>query len=772
LKTKTVSAGHAVVLAFYEAICSAIVEKNFAKFRKLHEAGLAVPIRIRSNPSCREAVMDALSWSEQQRVNKLTTSDSMIDFVEKLASLPSLQHVLQHGTASKLERELSDLGIRFGGKHIGNSAAMAILCIHPFAQVGVMRDAFHKLGNLTSALDEPTKLMRILQAAKKRFGEQVENAALQGAICFFLESLRVALYLQELHPKDLSVIFLAGEKKNAAYAHMCFKKAQFIEHVGSWVRANQDNKEMGAICDEVREKVFPHLRNPVAMVLQFGAEAAVGVDSPTRRVSEVTQEKYDKYRESLSPAAAFLADILRGTQTDFFNEEFLQLAQLDMAGSAPDWAKYLSPHEQTEESETSGLREAYGEFVKACYSKPQASSAIGDLSAAPMEHFAEIGDEDEKRERDALWKTIVEKRKAVVMLHCPTSRLGSFALVLQTIFPTTKFAAAALSGSKKETSRMFLLNADVFAPQVCKPHSACCLDFSDHILQSAEFTAALDFIAQHRQNTDYVVVFDGRSRAVRKEVEAWMESQGGDSNRYVDAWIIYGPPLATDPRFPKRKVAFNSKNRETMHMHLPQLKTKMKARERDSFKLLGESTTHELTYTGVPIRSLAELPRFAVDAKHEITGQTGTPTFDDKIAADVAKNGVPLFWSDWKPISFWSTVYQDLGVTHVFDCGSVGTGSAAIGALYAGVRYDGLCVNDAHRVWLERLMDRATACVMSEDAESEESKTVGKNIQRHFAGTVAEARRYLRPPKLVDEEESMEEEDVREGIVTDGESEG
>ena len=75
-----------------------------------------------------------------------------------------------------------------------------------------------------------------------------------------------------------------------------------------------------------------------------------------------------------------------------------------------------------------------------------------------------------------------------------------------------------------------------------------------------------------------------------------------------------------------------------------------------------------------------------------------------------------------------------------------------------------------HREWLERLMNRATACVMSEDAESEESKTVGKNIQRHFAGTVAEARRYLRPPKLV--EESMEEEDVREGIVTDGESEG
>jgi len=773
-KTKTVSAGHAVVLSYYEAICSAIRDKDFSKLRKLHEAGLSVPIRIRSDPSCAEVIMDALSWSEEHRVNNLACRESVMDFVEKLGFLPPLVKPLARaGCGAELENEMVKLGIRFGGKRICRTTAKAIICIHPFTQVAVLRDAFRELRNATDAVDEMTKLMRIFQTAEKRFGHGAENVGTQNAICFLLESLRVALYQKELHPNELTRVFLVGETtKTAAYTHVCFKKAQFIEHIGAWVRANQETTERGALCAEIREKVFPHLRNPVAMVLEFSAEAVDGVDSSTtRKVSEVTQEKYVKYRKSLTPAAALLADTLRGTLTDSFNDEFLQLAQLDLGeGPTSDWTEYLSPHQQTEESKTSGLkpnlRVAYGEFMKACHWKPQASSAIGDLSAAPMEHVAEIGDEDAKREREALWKRICEKRKEVIKIHCPQTQLGSVAHALKTIFKDTAFALAGASGSDKKTSRMFLLNADVFAPPAPKPQSACCLGYKDLIRPSDDFTSALDFIAQHRQNTDYIVVFDGRSRAVQDEVRAWMEKHGGDSNRYVDAWVIYGQPLATDPRFPKRKVAFSCNNREVMHIHLPQLKTRMKITGRDSFKLVGESSTHHTTYTGVPIRTLAELPRFGLDAKNEITGQKGTPTLDNEISSEVAKNGAPLFWSDWKPIAFWSTVYRDLGVTHVFDCASVGAGSAAIGALYAGVRYDGVCVNAAHREWLERLMNRATACVMSEGAASYDAKTVGKDIQRHFADIVAETRRYLRPAA-----ESMEEEDVREGIVTDGESE-
>ena len=769
-------AGRAVVLSYKEAFVKAIEEKDFKKVLKLYEAGLSTPIRLRSGPTPSEIMVDSLSWAESVRVQAAAGADSVLSFIQKLACIPSVR-VACETTVKALESELTRIGIRFNGKQIQKSGATAIAAIAPFAAIGAVRSAFTNLENVTSALNEQTKLMRLCQTVGKRFPNFGDASR---AVVFCINCLEAAVCHGECSEADINVPFLVGQKSQAAFVHMCCKKLQFIDYIAASNRAHTDISDMKTICDEVRDHVIPHFRDPRAMMAKLEVHGwAVSpevLDGTPQGIASKTATKYQEYRKSLTtPAAACLADVLHGVLSDQFNEEFLALSQHELSTTAHNtsFADYLAKRsDDKDDGDDSPLRHVYAAYVESCYAKPTAVATepgVAGEEPAPMDAFGAAIDEEQQQERERVWKAICEKRRQLVNFLSPRTSGGvpknvSTKQFLQSLWAGSKTLSALADCKKKPVCRCFLLSAELFATPNPKATSACCLDHKGIAQPTEEFGHALEWVASVRQSQDVILVFDGRSKAIRRVIEDWLqEKMCSDPDRNVDAWIIFSTEkVRGDQRFPKRKVAFGGVNRETMHACLPTCRTNMKAQPRDSFKLCGEKSTHELTYSGVSVKTLVELPRLSSSDKQQITGREEKVA--DELLDEIGARGVPLFWGDWLPIQFYAGVFRDFGVTDVFDLSS-GQGGAAVGAYYANVNYEGVCINEQHETWLNRLLDRAVAGVLSEQEGKKGDKgddDFTRKIKQYFSGTVSEARRLLRPARTIGDED-----DVDLGVASD-----
>ena len=200
---------------------------------------------------------------------------------------------------------------------------------------------------------------------------------------FCIHSLTAAVSLGECTHGEINVPFLVGNKSQAAFAHISYKKMQFIDYITAANRAHTDISDMKTICAEVRENVLPHFISPKEMMAKLrlhGGKAAPDVPDtsgiPSSGIAAKTMTSYPDYRKSLvTPAAACLADVLHGVLTDQYNEEFLALAQNELSTTTHNtcFADYLAKREDEKDGgDESPLQQAYGEYVKSCYAKPTA----------------------------------------------------------------------------------------------------------------------------------------------------------------------------------------------------------------------------------------------------------------------------------------------------------------------------------------------------------------------------------------------------------------
>jgi len=208
-------------------------------------------------------------------------------------------------------------------------------------------------------------------------------------------------------------------------------------------------------------------------------------------------------------------------------------------------------------------------------------------------------------------------------------------------------------------------------------------------------------------------------------------------------WVTYDLP-ENDPRAPKRKVAFSNMNREMWFVILPLQKKYFRMKTRSAGTAGGESTTHDSTYTKVPVRSLQSLPRLTLEAKKVIVGGDVA-----EVAWGAAKKGHPIFWQDFKSVKLCSAVLHDFSICHVFDL-SPGSGTMAMACAMDGIPYVGVCANEEHKKWVHGLLDMATLALESEprtDGKRKEEKehcfALAEKIKVHFGTAVAEAKRML-----------------------------
>ena len=132
--------------------------------------------------------------------------------------------------------------------------------------------------------------------------------------------------------------------------------------------------------------------------------------------------------------------------------------------------------------------------------------------------------------------------------------------------------------------------------------------------------------------------------------------------------------------------------------------------------------------------------------------------------------GVPLFWAEYKPITWYVSLYRDTNAGRIWDQ-FPGSGAAAIGALYAGIPYEGICENEAHKQWLDQILDRAMFAVLAdkkkEKGAKKEDQEVAASILSFFNSIVVEANQFLKPSggdakKKDSEDEGMSDDDAEE----------
>ena len=155
-----------------------------------------------------------------------------------------------------------------------------------------------------------------------------------------------------------------------------------------------------------------------------------------------------------------------------------------------------------------------------------------------------------------------------------------------------------------------------------------------------------------------------------------------------------------------RKVSFASDSKETCFLSLPCVRTQLAVQRRDSFNTLGEATTHDATYSGVVPLAWGAAPKMHAGDKQAImvpAAARDIPVPNSKVYDSTM--GLPLFWQERKPKTFWHQVLKDLRAKCVFDA-TPGSGQLARACLELGVTYTGVAKNQQHCQFLNSVLDR------------------------------------------------------------------
>lgn len=130
------------------------------------------------------------------------------------------------------------------------------------------------------------------------------------------------------------------------------------------------------------------------------------------------------------------------------------------------------------------------------------------------------------------------------------------------------------------------------------------------------------------------------------------------------------------------------------------------------------------------------------DGKARILGRPAVGDFTKDRVQKELDNGHPLFWCEWKPVKLYSTMYRDFEIGSIVDL-TPGSGAACLAALYSGIPYTGLCVNEPHQSWLAGLFQKAYVALVATQAVSVDKELIA-NVKQYLERT-AEAAKQLLP---------------------------
>jgi len=209
----------------------------------------------------------------------------------------------------------------------------------------------------------------------------------------------------------------------------------------------------------------------------------------------------------------------------------------------------------------------------------------------------------------------------------------------------------------------------------------------------ASYNKIVEFMLATQGPEDVLIFSDGRSRAVRLELDKIWDKL----KHAVEMWVIYN----ISPRL-GRKVAMASDTRETLYISLPSPRTTWPVETRSQHNAVGETTTHASTYSGVPQFAWAAAPRvFEKDKSAMLGHEVSKPPikyFDTSM-------GQPFLWNERRSSKFWAQVLHDCKVKVAIDL-SPGSGQLARACLDNAISCIAVARNAEHASWLQNVLDR------------------------------------------------------------------
>jgi hypothetical protein len=206
-------ASRACLAGWYSQMDDALRANNVLKIKKLFQAMLSLPMRLRVAPDETQIALDSITYSEDLHVARSASSDAFFDFAEK--SCPLLKKAIvvnPYQAAAAVAKEGQKLGITYHGAPLERNMARALLEVAPYVGNDDVRSALKELENISSVLSDQSKCAGLFGMVTKHFGKG--SIAAVGAVVEAVSAIRIAIMYQDVpSERAMTKDFLFGGSK-------------------------------------------------------------------------------------------------------------------------------------------------------------------------------------------------------------------------------------------------------------------------------------------------------------------------------------------------------------------------------------------------------------------------------------------------------------------------------------------------------------------------------------------------------------------------------
>jgi hypothetical protein len=206
-------ASRACLAGWYSQMDDALRANNKLKIKKLFQAMLSLPMRLRVAPDETQIALDSITYSEDLHVAKSASSDAFFDFAEK--SCPLLKKTIADNPnheALAVAKEGQKLGITYHGAPLERNMARALLEVAPYVGNGDVRSALKELENISSVLSDQSKCAGLFGMVTKHYGKS--SIAAVGAVVEAVSAIRISILYQDIpSERAMTKDFLFGGSK-------------------------------------------------------------------------------------------------------------------------------------------------------------------------------------------------------------------------------------------------------------------------------------------------------------------------------------------------------------------------------------------------------------------------------------------------------------------------------------------------------------------------------------------------------------------------------
>ena len=770
-----------IMAGWYSQADDALRAKDWQKVLKLFEAALCIPMQVRCAPSLQQVNLDSMTYSEDLYSAIQSNSDAFLTFAEKfVACFPA--DFLNTSSQKVIVTKARLVGISYHGAAVAENVARSLKNLAPYVTSAEFKKAFKEFAEVSSVLNDQSKLSMLLFACTTAHGKG-NPASLEAAVAI-IRALRSSLVHKDITKhNDLTAVFLVGGRAKAGFAHVMFKRKVFVDLIKVVVEG-----EHGQFAKEAEEKIFPKLSSSSAVETHFTvhvrpADSAVGEiddeDGPDPEalngvgLSVASMTKFNEFADGLTTTGKLLANLLWKTAVGLFDDEFRDIAshELACANFAFPWGDlFISGTKENKVQkkvggvDCPGLGDACKVWIQSSQKGPSALGEDQPSRGRADKSFSKACNTDDgsfEAKRDDAHNALDELFATKVQLSCMPENNYQTSAIMQAVTQARKdrpkgrvapnsavgeattgvkakgASTSAVDGGdtgvieQERVGTMYICFAELFPghEKIMNPET-----FRGLIPRcSEEFKDLVKILLKAAQKDDVVIVSDGRSYVVQKEIRA-VFTEHCQEDEWMEIWVIYDleTTMRQDVRNPKRKLAWGSHSCEILFVRLPRkTKGQRKLVPRDMYTKCGESTNFSRSYSGVAFRNLSEIPRLTDDAKKAILGNAAVGAFDrERVDKEVSERGHPILWGEWKPVNFYSTLIRDFQIHDVVDL-TPGSGAACIASLYSKAPYSGIAYNEKHEEWLRSLLAKMfLAMVVSNEVVAEQDLV--KNVTTYL----------------------------------------